>query len=164
MKKIGRNDSCYCGSGKKYKKCCDGKIRELSDLSISVQEGLRKEIGKRLKIHEANEDIRKKQQGLGKPLIQAKVGDQQIVAVGNKVYFSKKWKVPDDFYSDYIKDILGSEWWNAELVKPFEQRHLIMQWYCKFCEYQKKFFKEGEINTAPYNGAAICYLGLAYNL
>jgi len=20
--KIGRNDACYCGSGKKYKKCC----------------------------------------------------------------------------------------------------------------------------------------------
>lgn len=22
---IGRNDKCYCGSGKKYKKCCLGK-------------------------------------------------------------------------------------------------------------------------------------------
>jgi hypothetical protein len=24
MPKIGRNDPCPCGSGKKYKKCCDG--------------------------------------------------------------------------------------------------------------------------------------------
>jgi len=24
-KKIGRNDPCPCGSGKKYKKCCQGK-------------------------------------------------------------------------------------------------------------------------------------------
>ena len=24
-KKIGRNDPCPCGSGKKYKKCCIGK-------------------------------------------------------------------------------------------------------------------------------------------
>ncbi len=24
--KIGRNDSCHCGSGKKFKKCCLGKI------------------------------------------------------------------------------------------------------------------------------------------
>lgn len=23
--KIGRNDPCSCGSGKKYKKCCGGK-------------------------------------------------------------------------------------------------------------------------------------------
>ena len=161
MKKIGRNDPCDCGSGRKYKKCCNGnKIRRFSDLPSSVQEVL----SKKLEIHKANEVIRQKQQGLGKPLIQAKVGDQQIVAVGNKVHFSKKWKVPVDFYSDYIKDILGTEWGNVELAKPFEQRHLIIQWYCKFCEYQKNFFKEGEINMAPLNGAAICYLGLAYNL
>jgi SEC-C motif domain protein len=24
--KIGRNDPCYCGSGKKYKKCCEGLV------------------------------------------------------------------------------------------------------------------------------------------
>lgn len=26
MKKIGRNDSCHCGSGKKFKKCCESKM------------------------------------------------------------------------------------------------------------------------------------------
>ncbi|MEF9953158.1 MAG: SEC-C domain-containing protein [Clostridium sp.] len=25
IKNIGRNDNCYCGSGRKYKKCCEGK-------------------------------------------------------------------------------------------------------------------------------------------
>ncbi|MEG1415706.1 MAG: SEC-C domain-containing protein [Clostridium sp.] len=25
LKNIGRNDNCFCGSGKKYKKCCEGK-------------------------------------------------------------------------------------------------------------------------------------------
>lgn len=29
MPKIGRNDPCYCGSGKKYKKCCLNKEREM---------------------------------------------------------------------------------------------------------------------------------------
>jgi len=29
MAKIGRNDLCPCGSGKKYKKCCMGKVDEL---------------------------------------------------------------------------------------------------------------------------------------
>ncbi len=28
MMKIGRNDPCFCGSGKKYKKCCYGKVQE----------------------------------------------------------------------------------------------------------------------------------------
>ena len=26
MKKIGRNDPCSCGSGKKFKKCCESKM------------------------------------------------------------------------------------------------------------------------------------------
>ena len=25
MHKVGRNDPCFCGSGKKYKKCCEAK-------------------------------------------------------------------------------------------------------------------------------------------
>jgi len=27
MTKVGRNDSCPCGSGKKYKKCCEEKVK-----------------------------------------------------------------------------------------------------------------------------------------
>ncbi len=27
MEKVGRNDPCPCGSGKKYKKCCEEKIK-----------------------------------------------------------------------------------------------------------------------------------------
>ena len=28
--KVGRNDRCPCGSGKKYKNCCEGKVGRLS--------------------------------------------------------------------------------------------------------------------------------------
>lgn len=27
MEKVGRNDPCPCGSGKKFKKCCEEKVR-----------------------------------------------------------------------------------------------------------------------------------------
>ncbi len=29
MNKIGRNDACPCGSGKKYKRCCEKKEDEV---------------------------------------------------------------------------------------------------------------------------------------
>lgn len=165
MKKIGRNDPCHCGSKKKYKKCCDGFIKKISDLPRSVQAGLDKEISKMSEIHKANEVIRQKQQGLGKPIIQAKIGDHQIVAVGNTMYSSKTWKVPADFLSHYIGDVLAKEWGIEELTKTFEQRHPIMQWYENFVNYQKSLIKgDGEIYSAPSTGAVLCYLGLAYNL
>lgn len=34
MPKIGRNESCPCGSGKKYKRCCERKEAELSQRQL----------------------------------------------------------------------------------------------------------------------------------
>ena len=36
MVKIGRNNPCPCGSGKKYKKCCINKLKK-GDLGQSVK-------------------------------------------------------------------------------------------------------------------------------
>ncbi len=30
MEKVGRNDPCICGSGKKFKKCCESKAARKS--------------------------------------------------------------------------------------------------------------------------------------
>ena len=30
--KIGRNQKCFCGSGKKYKKCCINKRQEIKNI------------------------------------------------------------------------------------------------------------------------------------
>jgi hypothetical protein len=37
-KKIGRNEPCPCGSGKKYKHCCLGKKAAAKNLTISKSE------------------------------------------------------------------------------------------------------------------------------
>ena len=34
MNKIGRNDPCPCGSGKKYKRCCEKKEAEMSQRDL----------------------------------------------------------------------------------------------------------------------------------
>ncbi len=35
-KKVGRNDPCPCGSGKKYKKCCEDKLGAKRKFEASV--------------------------------------------------------------------------------------------------------------------------------
>ena len=39
MEKIGRNDPCPCGSGKKFKKCCEAKLsrKSMSERKIEDQ-------------------------------------------------------------------------------------------------------------------------------
>lgn len=34
MPDIGRNDPCRCGSGKKYKKCCEGKDQQKRSVEL----------------------------------------------------------------------------------------------------------------------------------
>ena len=46
IKKLGRNDHCWCGSGKKYKACheaFDDKLRYLEDIGRSEERRVGKE-------------------------------------------------------------------------------------------------------------------------
>lgn len=89
----------------------------------------------------------------------------RFVAVGNRLYYSDKWKTFHDFLGHYIKDIIGSAWGNIELKKPFYERHPIIQWYDMVCKHQQQYIKNsGEIYSAPMTGAVSAYMGLSYNL
>jgi len=155
--KVGRNQPCPCGSGKKYERCCGNTLDTVKSAPFSLKPTL--------DLHKADELIRQQQQGLGRPIIATKTKDKQLVVVGNAIYHSAKWKTFPDFLSDYLKMILGSEWGNAEIEKPLHNRHTILQWYDEYCQYQRRYLKqEGEIASSPMTGVVYCYLGLAYSL
>lgn len=109
---------------------------------------------------------RQRQQGLGKPIISTETSSgHRLVAVKNRLLHSKRWKTFPDFLGDYIKIALNPEWGNAELAKPPERRHPILNWYQKLCAHQKTYFTEpGKVTDAPMTGAVAAYLHLAYDL
>lgn len=57
MPDIGRNDPCHCGSGKKYKKCCEAKdqTKESAQLNKEWQKA-EKEFEKEKKDAEKNQE------------------------------------------------------------------------------------------------------------
>ncbi|MCH7921353.1 MAG: hypothetical protein IIC50_25720, partial [Planctomycetes bacterium] len=114
---------------------------------------------------EAQELIRTQQQGLGRPIISTDHAGYRVVAVGNKIRYSKKWKYFADFLSDYLKEILDPEWGNAEIKKPLADRHPILQLYNSYCTFQRSVEARPDGTwTAIATGVVHCYLGLAYNL
>ncbi len=161
MTKIGRNQPCPCGSELKYKKCCG----RLVDTEFhQVPRGL-PEFRRFIERQQADERIREAQQGLGRPIVSFKTHNQQFVAVGSTLHHSTEWKTFPDFLAYYIKTVLDPAWGNAELAKPFNQRHPIIQWYDAFCRYQQATIKTpGVPSVAPVTGVVACYLGLAYSL
>ena len=161
--KTGRNQPCPCGSGKKFKKCHGAhdaqpaQPRPRAPTQAQVQHFYEQ--------HLAKEPRRKQQQGLGRPILSAKLNDQQVVYVGNHVFHSRTWKTFPDFLGNYFKQMLTPAWGNAEIAKPLEQRHPIMQWYDSYCRFQLQHVKTpGEITESEATGLITCYLGLAYSL
>jgi predicted O-linked N-acetylglucosamine transferase (SPINDLY family) len=55
MQKIGRNDPCHCGSGKKYKQCCADKDARLTSDSISNKSLILQQFQKALQQHQAGQ-------------------------------------------------------------------------------------------------------------
>lgn len=156
MAKIGRNERCPCGSGKKYKRC---------HALLEQQEHSPRQTRETMPSVEALNVQRERQQGLGRPIISAEAFGRRFVAVKNRLLHSQKWQTFHDFLIDYIKMAMGSDWGNAEIAKPLEQRHPILVWYQHLCERQQQFAKEpGKVRSATMTGAVAAYLHLAYDL
>jgi hypothetical protein len=164
--KIGRNDPCPCGSGRKFKLCHGGREYELPNLAAKarLEKFLETEGRQLLEEHKAKELQRQKQQGLGRPIISLEHKGIRHVAVANRLY-SGKWKTFSDFLFDYLRNVFGTDWGNAELKKPLQDRHQVLQWYDRICALQQKHRTEvGAVYTMPMTGAASAYLRLSYNL
>ena len=108
--KIGRNDPCPCGSGKKYKKCC--YLRKGQPAAI---QSLPLEVIKKFQEVQTYENERRSKYGEVRPIIHAKFQGYDFVAVGSELHYSKKWKTFPDFLLSYIATRLGKEWGREEI-------------------------------------------------
>jgi hypothetical protein len=113
----------------------------------------------------AQQKRQEQQQGFGRPIISTMVGDVRFVAVGDKMYPSRKWKTFHDFLLSYIRSVMGGAWEDAELGKSPEARHPLLNWYEKTAIQVNPAMKEpGKVNAAAATGTMSAYLQLAYNL
>jgi hypothetical protein len=160
MGKIGRNQICPCGSGKKYKRCHGAGTPKLV-----IEPTIQKFAQVSLMRHQARQKEIEAQFGLGRPPISAELNGYQFVAVGPELHYSKTWKTFPDFLMGYFKTMMGAEWGQAQLAKSRDRWHPLFTWYAMTCEYQKKtILKPGEPTSAPMTGAAYGIMWLTYGL
>jgi hypothetical protein len=164
--KIGRNNPCPCGSGRKYKRCCLARLPQPLVRQASFEE-LPQEVREAFIRHHLQEQDRVRRFGHVRPPISVDHAGHKVVAVGSRLYWAKNWKTFHDFLINYIAMVLGKEWGDAELKKPFKDRHPVVQWYHHLCELQAKHADQpgtGEIYSATATGPVMAYLALAYDL
>lgn len=164
MQKIGRNEPCTCGSGKKFKRC-HGSVEQLDKERMELRVQLTELARMSRARHDAKEHQRREQQGRGKPILSAVVKDQRVVVVNNRLLSSKTWHTFHDFLRDYPRIALGDAWFLNEVRRTPEERHLIATWYVRACELAAASrVKDAPTVGLPGTGALSAYLRFAYDL
>ncbi len=175
MANTGRNKPCPCGKTNaegvrlKYKRCCgapspqaEPKSQDTSSRRRLPPELMRK-AQQKFREMQSNEHVRQQQQGGGHPIIAENFQGHRIVAVGNKLFIEKPGGTFVDFLLKYLVTHLDKDWCDAELKKPYNERHTLLQWHEDVARYQISMGAgSGKVVNADMNGAVAAYLGLAH--
>jgi SEC-C motif-containing protein len=171
VKKIGRNDPCPCGSGKKFKRCCIKNKAE--ELGIRRQQPPPPEvIEKAMQIfaqQRKEESERKVRFGEVRPVMAINVWGKKRIVVGSSIYTLERGKFFSDFLFHLVPEVFGPEWVDAETAKAdqgdVQDLHLVSQWRLAAHEYMmtQPLQEDGSRRGVP-NGAMAAYLAFAYDL
>jgi hypothetical protein len=74
-----------------------------------------------------------------RPQIQAIVGENKFRAVGRSVYRRPREETFHDFQINHLLWTLGKDWFDAEMAKPVEDRHVILKWRSERNEQLRKY-------------------------
>jgi hypothetical protein len=177
MSKIGRNDPCPCGSGKKYKKCHG------SPTTVSAPPLPQKKPRFKVRKLEPNEirpetmqlltEERRKDQnftaqfGHVRPPISAEYQGHKFVAVGNQLIYQpiEKAQFFTDILLTLVQNTFGRVWFETEIAKPPDERHPVMQSRVKALTYMNKQPRiAGGAYAAQMTGPMLGYFTFAYDL
>lgn len=112
---------------------------------------------------QAQELLRAKQQGHGRPIISLESDGYRLVAIGNKLTWSKRWRFFTDFLLDYLKDQLGREW--GERQSKAGLPHPVFRWLGRLGQAQRaNGVAPGGVHVSDEVGWLTGLFGLGYAL
>lgn len=142
--RYGPNDPCFCGKGRKFKKCCLPRLRDL--------------------VHKATE--RKKFQI--RPPPQAIFEGKRFRAVYNRILVHDQTETFHEFIVELLKATFGKRWQKEQLALPSEQQHVVMRWLVAWTEgvlrSRAPNHVPGQRFSGPASGDALVLLALADDL
>lgn len=174
--KVGRNDPCSCGSGRKFKKCCGSPQKPASGSSVRpslvygerVPAGPLPQILENLQRADASRREWLARCGHIRPYISVDYAGRKFVAAGSKLYFSgkTKWNFVVDFLMDYIPMVFGKDWCESEIEKKEEERHPVIQWRVHGIRFMNAQTRQpdGSYVLSARTGPLAAYLAFALNL
>jgi hypothetical protein len=177
----GRNDPCYCGSGKKYKRCClsadvaRDRIERLRSEIPPADPALMAEVMPILeeKARKAREYDRRLREEFGVHVnhvspIQWQGG--KVWAIGSRVYPGRRSQETfHEFILHVLRQTLGEPWRAAQAALPEAERHFIFKCFEQSNLFLKEHIepdelaREGQMSAEP-NGWVRYLISLAWDV
>lgn len=144
--KVGRNESCPCGSKKKYKKCCGDPLKaETQHIEFYETTAGRHVLEKAVEMMIPKKPPRM----VSRPQMQTVAFGQKLRVVRNTIHFRPLEETFFDFQLNVLFWILGEDWYNAEMKKPPDERHVIIKWRTERNKLLKKYRKPDAAPNEP---------------
>jgi hypothetical protein len=136
--KVPRNSPCPCGSGRKYKKCCGDALKAQPPESEFFETPAGRHV-----LEKAVDMVipKKPPRMVSRPQIQVVFKGQKVRAVRNKIHFRPLEETFQDFQLNHLLWTLGKEWYDEQMLKPPEGRHVILKWRAERNELLNKYRK-----------------------
>lgn len=91
-----------------------------------------------------------------------------VVALSGRVYTLAEGRTFHEFLFDHLQEQVGKEWWDAQIKKDPQDRHIIVHWYFALFEWKRKNATEGnKVSTAwgaITNGPVQALFQLAFDI
>lgn len=154
--KIGRNDPCPCGSGKKYKRChleLD-RMASVTDLNARDEQG----------------------RAIGRPCIDTIYDGKRVRAVGSQLVFRPPAETRQEFFVHVLAQTLsktfGDDWKPKQDELPVDERHPVALWVDAWDEMRRDGgAKAADVRdegggrySSVVTGDALALLTLAYDV
>ena len=104
----------------------------------------------------------------GRPQISTLHNGKRVRAVGNQIYSRPPSETFHEFLLVVSGNTFGGEWYKTEFNKPFEERHVVAQWWIRYCDWTKKHVGAGNAVGGAWNaitdGPSQALIQLAYDI
>ncbi|WP_235983909.1 hypothetical protein [Mesorhizobium neociceri] len=101
----------------------------------ATDEAFERRLRELMQLHEAEEMVRKRQQGHGRPMVTSLYDGRRVVVVGKRMVHSAKWQFVSDFMIDNMKHVFGHDWGAA--ASRSTPDHTLFRWLRKLQEARK---------------------------
>jgi hypothetical protein len=144
--KVGRNEPCPCGSKKKYKKCCGGRLKAETQHAEFYETPAGRHV-----LEKAVEMMipKKPPRMVSRPQMQTVAFGQKLRVVRNTIHFRPLEETFFDFQLNVLFWTLGEDWYNAEMKKPPGERHVIIKWRAERNELLRKYRRPDATTNEP---------------